>query len=132
MATQASSLAQWMQDHGPASLEQTRAFAKQLIEGLRSLHRLEMFHQDLKPDNILIDHQGIVKLIDFGSTRIAGLGEIDDGLDHNLPQGTMNYAAPEVLRGEACNKRSDLYSLGVLVYELLTGRLPYGETDSPI
>lgn len=125
------SLAQWMQDHGPASLEQTRAFTEQMIEGLRSLHRLEMFHQDLKPDNILIDRQGVLKLIDFGSTRIAGMAEVSDGLDHNIPQGTLNYAAPETLRGEACNQRSDLYSLGVIVYELLTGRLPYGETDSP-
>ncbi len=124
------SLAQWIQDKQPATLEQARDFSHQLIEGLRALHRQEMYHQDLKPDNILIDRHGILKLIDFGSTRIAGLAEIDSSLDHNLPQGTINYSAPECLRGERCDKRSDLYSLGVIVYEMLTGHLPYGDSDS--
>jgi len=125
------SLAQWIQDRGQATLEQTRGFCNQIIDGLRTLHRLEMYHQDLKPDNILIDAQGTLKLIDFGSTRIAGKAEISSTVDHNMPQGTLNYAAPECLRGEGCDKQSDLYSVGVIAYELLTGRLPYGHTDSP-
>ncbi len=125
------SLAQWMQDNGTATLAQTRAFAAQIIDGLRALHRLEMVHQDLKPDNILIDSHGTLKLIDFGSARIAGLEEIDSDLERATPQGTLNYAAPECLRGEGCTRLSDLYSLGVIVYELLTGQLPYGETDTP-
>ena len=125
------SLAQWMHDHDSASLEQARTFVAQIVEGLCALHRLEMYHQDLKPDNILIDAEGTLKLIDFGSTRIAGLSEVSGKVDHSLPQGTLNYAAPECLRGEGCDKRSDLYSLGVIAYELLTGRLPYGEADTP-
>jgi serine/threonine protein phosphatase PrpC len=125
------SLAQWMQDHGCAKLDQARNFTDQIIEGLRALHRLEMYHQDLKPDNILIDNQGILKLIDFGSTRIAAQTEVTSAVDHRLPQGTLNYAAPECLRGEGCSKPSDLYSLGVIVYQLLTSKLPYGETDRP-
>ncbi|MEN8176012.1 MAG: bifunctional protein-serine/threonine kinase/phosphatase [Pseudomonadota bacterium] len=125
------SLAQWMKDTGPCDLEQARAFAGQIVEGLRALHRNEMYHQDLKPDNVLIDRHGTLKLIDFGSARIAGLGEIESSLDHHLPQGTLNYAAPECLRGEACTRQSDLYSLGVILYEMLTGKLPYGEVDRP-
>ncbi|MEN8133419.1 MAG: bifunctional protein-serine/threonine kinase/phosphatase [Pseudomonadota bacterium] len=125
------SLAQWMKDHGQASLEQARGFAAQVIEGLRVLHRLEMVHQDLKPDNVLIDSHGTLRLIDFGSMRIAGMGEIDSRLDRALPQGTLNYAAPECLQGKTGTRQSDMYSLGVIVYELLTGALPYGETDRP-
>ncbi len=92
---------------------------------------MEMFHQDLKPDNILIDSHGTVKLIDFGSTRVAGMEEIESEIDHSAPQGTLDYAAPECLRGESCTHASDLYSLGVILYEMLTGKLPYGESDSP-
>ena len=123
------SLAQWIKDHGQASLEQARGFTTQIIAGLRTLHRLEMYHQDLKPDNVLIDTHGTLRLIDFGSTRIASMGEIGSRLDRALPQGTVNYAAPECLQGETCTRQSDMYSLGVIVYELLTGALPYGETD---
>ena len=125
------SLGQWIQDNGPADLHQTRALAEQIIDGLRALHRMEMFHQDLKPDNILIDSHGTVKLIDFGSTRVAGMEEIESEIDHSTPQGTLDYAAPECLRGESCTHASDLYSLGVILYEMLTGKLPYGESDSP-
>lgn len=123
------SLAQWSKDHGRASLVQVREFAAQIIAGLRALHRLEMYHQDLKPDNVLMDAHGTLKLIDFGSIRIAAMGEVGGAEDSDAPQGTLNYAAPECLRGEACTRRSDLYSLGVIVYELLTGALPYGEAD---
>lgn len=124
-------LSQWIQDHGPADLRQTRALAEQIIDGLRALHRLEMFHQDLKPDNILIDHHGTVKLIDFGSTRAAGRDEIASRIDRTTPRGTLDYAAPECLRGEPCGPASDLYSVGVILYEMLTGKLPYGESDVP-
>ncbi len=125
------SLAQWMQDNGPASLDQMRDFARQIIDGLRALHRLEMYHQDLKPDNVLVGTDGVLKLIDFGAVRIAGEAEIDSDIDCDLPQGTLNYAAPECLRGEPSTKASDLFSLGVMLYELLTGKLPYGESDTP-
>lgn len=125
------SLAQWQQDQGPASLAQMRDFARQLIDGLRALHRLEMYHQDLKPDNILITAEGVLKLIDFGAVRIAGETEISGELDNNIPQGTLNYAAPECLRGEPSTKASDLFSLAVILYELLTGKLPYGESETP-
>ncbi|MCU7841667.1 MAG: bifunctional protein-serine/threonine kinase/phosphatase [Candidatus Thiodiazotropha sp. (ex Troendleina suluensis)] len=125
------SLGQWIQDNGPADLHQTRLLAEQIIDGLRALHRLEMIHQDLKPDNILIDSHGTVKLIDFGSTRVAGMEEISREVDHPSPEGTLDYAAPECLRGERCSESSDLYSLGVILYEMLTKKLPYGESDIP-
>lgn len=125
------SLAQWIHDQGPADLQHTRSIAEQIIDGLRALHRKEMFHQDLKPGNILIDNHGIVKLIDFGSTRVTGMEEIASELDHSTPQGTLDYAAPECLSGAASTPASDLYSLGVILYEMLTKQLPYGERDRP-
>ena len=123
------SLAQWIQDRGPLDLHQTRSIAEQIIDGLRALHRREMYHQDLKPGNILIDNHGIVKLIDFGSTRVTGMEEITSELDHSTPQGTLDYAAPECLSGAVSTPASDLYSLGVILYEMLTKQLPYGERD---
>jgi serine/threonine protein kinase len=125
------SLASWLADNGRASLSQMREFARQLVSGLRAMHRQEMFHQDLKPENVLIDDNGTLKLIDFGSTHIAGISEIDRQYLGNVAQGTLSYAAPECIQGEAGTKPSDLYSLGVIVYELLTGELPYGEFDRP-
>ena len=125
------SLASWMIDNGSAGLNQMREFARQIVSGLRAMHRQEMFHQDLKPENLLIDNNGTLKLIDFGSARISGISEISRKHQGNVAQGTLNYTAPECIQGEPGNKYSDLYSLGVIVYELLTGTLPYGESDRP-
>ncbi len=125
------SLASWMADNGRATLNQTRDFVRQISSGLRALHRREMYHQDLKPENVLIDTHGTLRLIDFGSMQIAGLAEINRKMRGNLAQGTLCYAAPECLQGEPGSKQSDIYSLGVIVYELLTGELPFGESDNP-
>ncbi len=128
---EAQSLGQWIGDNTPVDMQQMRSVAEQIANGLRALHRLEMVHQDLKPDNILIDKHGTIKLIDFGSTRIAGLEEIHNNSGKVTPQGTLNYAAPECLRGERCSFASDLFSLGTILYEMLTSKLPYGESDTP-
>jgi serine/threonine protein phosphatase PrpC len=88
-------------------------------------------HINTKPDNILIDTNGTLKIIDFGSTRVAGASEICSNLDKNIPQGTINYTAPECIEGFGCSIRSDMFSFGVIAYELLTGDLPYGDSDKP-
>lgn len=125
------SLRQWINDQPLASLGELRNFISQIAEGMRAFHRLEMIHQDLKPDNILIDSDGTLKIIDFGSTRISGVEEINSSLDRTTPQGTINYSAPEYLNGETGTNQSDIFSLGVIAYELVTGRLPHGESDKP-
>jgi serine/threonine protein kinase len=104
-----------------------RGTIDQIARGLRAMHRLELIHQDLKPDNILLDEFNTLKIIDFGSTKIAGLAEIKSVVDHNQIVGTANYSAPEYFKGETGTNRSDIYSLGVIAYEMLTGKLPYGE-----
>lgn len=120
-------LRQWMHDHPQPGLPQVRAINEQLAAGLRAFHRMEMIHQDLKPENVMIDAQGTVKIIDFGSTKIAGIDEISKPLQATDLLGTANYTAPEYLRNERGTSRSDIYALGVICYEMLTGKLPYGE-----
>ena len=119
-------LRQWMHDHQLPSPAEVRPIVEQISTGLRAFHRMEMIHQDLKPENILIDKNGTVKIVDFGSTRIAGIEEITTPIERLSLLGTENYTAPEYLQGYKGSNRSDLYSLGVITYEMLTGHLPYG------
>ncbi len=127
---QGQSLKQWMSDNPKPTLTQVRGTVDQIARGLRAMHRLEMIHQDLKPDNILLDEFNTLKIIDFGSTKIAGLAEIKSVVEHNEIVGTANYSAPEYFKGESGSNRSDIYSLGVIAYEILTGKLPYGEISA--
>lgn len=123
-------LRQWMRDHTQVDLEQVRLLVEQIANGLQSFHRLEMLHQDLKPENIIIDAVGTVKLIDFGSAKVAGISEIATPVERSNLLGTKNYTAPEYANDQPGSNRSDIYSLGVITYEMLTGQLPYGEMPS--
>lgn len=118
-------LRQWMADHPKPDLKTVRDIVMQIARGLRAFHRKEMLHQDLRPENVMIDRQGTVKIIDFGAVRVAGVLEADPGFETGDILGTYQYAAPEYFVGGTGSNRSDLYSLGVIAYELLTGRLPY-------
>ncbi|CAA9890663.1 Serine/threonine protein phosphatase PrpC [Candidatus Methylobacter favarea] len=119
-------LTQWMIDNPKADIETVRRIIEQIAKGLRAFHRLEMLHQDLRPDNIMIDSTGTVKIIDFGSTEVAGIMEIATPLKRNSLLGTAQYTAPEYFLGESGTTRSDMFSLGVITYQMLTGKLPYG------
>ncbi len=119
-------LSQWMIDNPKPDLETVRGIVEQIARGLRAFHRMEMLHQDLRPANIMIDRTGTVKIIDFGSTRVAGVAEAERSADNNPVPGTVQYTAPEYFLGEGGTSRSDLFSLGVITYQMLTGRLPYG------
>ena len=120
-------LRQWMDDEPRPNITQVRDIAKQIASGLRAFHRLEMIHQDLKPDNIIVDEHGTLKIIDFGSTKISGIDEISTPIEANNLLGTIDYTAPEYHTGSLGSNRSDIFSLGVIAYELLTGKLPYGK-----
>jgi len=119
-------LTQWMRDNPKPDLETVRGIVEQIAKGLRAFHRLEMLHQDLRPENIMIDNTGTVKIIDFGSTKVAGIIEITTPIEKANMLGTVQYTAPEYLLGEAGKPCSDLFSLGVISYQMLTGNLPYG------
>jgi serine/threonine protein phosphatase PrpC len=118
-------LRQWMHDNPQPSLEIVRDIVEQIAKGLRAFHRMEMLHQDIRPDNIMIDTSGTVKIIDLGSVRVAGIREAMPATDTGDILGTHQYAAPEYFLGLPGTEKSDLYSLGLVAYELLTGTLPY-------
>jgi len=120
-------LRQWITEHPQPDIREIREIAKQIAAGLRVFHRQEMLHQDLKPENIMLDQNGMVKIIDFGSTKIAGIAEITTPLERVGLLGTKNYTAPEYLLGQPGSNRSDIFSLGVITYEMLTGKLPFGD-----
>lgn len=122
-----TTLRQWMNDNPLPSVREVRNLVTQIAMGLRAFHRKEMIHQDLKPDNILIDADGTVKIIDFGSVKVAGLDEIETSAHTPKMLGTVDYTAPEYLLGKAPSSSADLFSLGVITYEMLTGHLPYGK-----
>jgi serine/threonine protein phosphatase PrpC len=119
-------LAQWMIDNPRPDLETVRGIVEQIAKGLRAFHRKEMLHQDIRPNNIMIDKTGTAKIIDFGSTKITGAVEAAPASVGNDILGTAQYTAPEYFRGEHGTPRSDMFSLGVITYQMLTGNLPYG------
>jgi serine/threonine protein phosphatase PrpC len=119
-------LSQWMIDNPKPDVETVRGIVEQIAKGLLAFHRLEMLHQDLRPDNVMIDTTGTVKIIDFGATRVAGIVEIQAPIERSAILGTQQYTAPEYFLGEPGTDASDLFSLGVITYQMLSGRLPYG------
>jgi serine/threonine protein kinase len=119
-------LTQWMIDNPKPDLETVRGIVEQIARGLLAFHRMEMLHQDLRPENIMIDKTGTVKIIDFGSVRVAGIMEIATPIERQDLLGTAQYTAPEYFLGEGGSTRSDMFSLGVVTYQMLTGKLPYG------
>ncbi len=120
-------LREWMQENPLPSLEAVRDIVGQIAKGLRAFHRMEMLHQDIRPENIMIDATGTVKIIDLGSVRVAGIREAMPETDTGDILGTNQYAAPEYFLGQPGTEKSDLYSLGLVAYELLTGVLPYAD-----
>lgn len=119
-------LAQWMIDNPRPHLETARTIIDQIARGLLAFHRKEMTHQDLRPANVMIDRSGTAKIIDFGSTRVAGVAETAGPDIDTQILGTVQYTAPEYFLGEGGSPRSDVYSLAAIAYHMLTGRLPYG------
>ena len=124
-------LREWIDKHPKPYIREIRLIIEQIAKGLRAFHRMEMLHQDLKPENIIIDKAGVVKIIDFGSVKIAGITEITplEQQDENV-LGTLNYTAPEYHLGQRGTVKSDIFSLGVITYEMINGALPFGK-DMP-
>ncbi|KQV89317.1 bifunctional protein-serine/threonine kinase/phosphatase [Pelomonas sp. Root1237] len=119
-------LAQWMTDHPKPGLDEVRQLVDQIARGLQALHRKEMLHQDLRPENLMIDRQGTVILIDLASAHVAGLNEgLGDARATDIA-GSLQYTAPEYFTGDGGTQVSELFSLAVLAYQMLTGALPYG------
>lgn len=120
-------LADWIAANPKPDLGKVMEVFKQLVKGVRALHRKDTLHQDLKPDNIVITADGTIKLIDFGSCRVGGVAEIDTPFVRDDILGTATYAAPEYRLGRQASTQADQFSLAAILYEMLTGKPPYGE-----
>ena len=107
-------------------LTEVRRIVAGVAKGLQAMHRKEMVHQDLRPENVMLGDDGQVTLIDFGAARVEGVAEARPFDADNQHPGALQFAAPEQLAGQVGRVRSDVFSLGVLAYHMLTGRLPYG------
>src|SRR3954451_12446419 len=112
---------------GPAPLTVAVEYARQIVSALRFAHRHGIVHRDIKPHNVMVDAEGRVKVTDFGIAR-AGTSQMTEA---GSIVGTAQYLSPEQARGTNVDQRSDLYSLGIVLYELLTGTVPFNG-DTPV
>ncbi len=107
-------------------LEEGRNIAIKLARGIAALHRAGIIHRDIKPDNIILEAEGSLKLIDLGVVRVPGM---EDFPPEDIP-GTMGYMAPEMLAGEPGDEATDMYALGVTMFRAFAGEFPYGNIDA--
>jgi serine/threonine protein phosphatase PrpC len=107
-------------------LEEGRTIAIRLAQAAAALHRADIIHRDIKPDNVMLEAGGSLKLLDLGVVRLPGL---EDFPPENIP-GTTAYMAPEMFKGEAGNVATDIYALGVTLFRTFTGTFPYGNPDA--
>ena len=119
-----------IQENGPLSIKQTVSITKQLLSAVGHAHSVGVIHRDIKPSNILLCNDGRIKVSDFGLAKVIQ----QKGPASTVTQtraGTLYYMSPEQVKGlKNVDKRSDLYSLGMTVYEMLVGRVPFEKTDS--
>jgi eukaryotic-like serine/threonine-protein kinase len=119
---QGMTLKQYIQQHSPVGVDQALDIMKQLTLAISHAHQNHIVHRDIKPHNILVDEEGTVKITDFGIAMALSATSITQT---NSVLGSVHYLSPEQARGGMATKKSDIYSLGIVMFELLTGRLPF-------
>src|SRR5512138_1438182 len=116
----------FIQSSGQMAIGTSLRIARQVADGLAEAHELGIVHRDLKPSNIMIDRHGNARIMDFGIARLTGAKGITGA---SVMIGTPEYMSPEQVEGKEAGFTSDLYSLGIVLFEMLTGRVPFeGET----
>ena len=112
------------------SQEDILKIATQIAEGLNTAHKKDIVHRDIKSDNIMLTGEGQVKIMDFGLAKLKGVSQLTKA---GTTLGTMQYMSPEQVQGQEVDQRSDVFSLGVVLYEMITGELPFrGEYEAAV
>ena len=127
---QGESFRVYLDTHKPLALDDATKFARQIAEVLEYCHQQGVIHRDLKPENILVTPRGQVKLMDFGIALLQGARRVTWG-SLSSTVGTPDYMAPEQVRGERGDARTDVYAVGVIFYEMVTGEVPF-QGDNPL
>lgn len=110
-----------MRSAGDMTVEETWNIALPVVRGVAAAHRIGLIHRDIKPENVLVSQNGDIKVADFGLARAAS-NHTGTGM---ALMGTVSYMSPELVTGEQADERSDVYALGILIFEMLTGTRPY-------
>lgn len=122
-------LREWMSANRKPSLRKISPILTSLMSAVRIFHRLGMVHRDLKPENVILSEDGTARIIDFGSAQVTGFKDMMNGTGEKIPEGSLNYIAPEVLTGRGATNLSDFYSIGAIAFEMLTGKVPFDLED---
>jgi len=123
-----STLRDYLFEQGPASVEQTLQMLMPVASALAAAHKIGIVHRDIKPENILVSKEGRIKIADFGLARGALLGTTLTA-ESSVILGSVSYLSPEQVQRGIADSRSDIYSLGIVLFELLTGTKPYQGED---
>src|ERR1019366_5296659 len=119
---------------GPVPIETAIGYARQIAAGLEAAHEKGIIHRDLKPANIKVSRDGVVKILDFGLAKATQVPATESATvsmtEQGLILGTAAYMSPEQARGEVVDKRADIWAFGVVLYELLTGKMLFGESKN--
>ncbi len=123
-------LRQWMDKTTNPSITEVVRITRQLAHALRAMHRQQVIHQDIKPSNIMIDEHDQIKIVDYGSCIMSSMSELPKPFEREIALGTASYSAPECHLGHRPDSRSDVFSLAVILFEMLTRKQPfYGKLE---